>query len=90
MITYPTATPTARPSNNPLAAVESDARNILAAHRGHITAALYSPGNEVKMTPERALAQALENNPEAYEAYRQHHNAAALISTLKAAGVRLS
>jgi hypothetical protein len=39
------------------------------------------------MTKEQAAAQALEDNPEVYEAYRRAHNAGPVLRALRDAGV---
>jgi signal peptide peptidase SppA len=71
---------------------ELEAQSIAFArqNRGQATSGLYVSGTATKVTKERAYAQMLEEHPEAYAAFRAHHNAKGLIATLEAAGVRLA
>jgi len=49
-------------------------------------AAVFARQNHI--TKEQAVAQALEDNPEVYAAYRANHNAAPLVAQLEAAGIK--
>jgi capsid assembly protease len=69
--------------------IETQAEALARQNRGNSMRNLYGFG-ESPMTKERAYAQALEANPEAYAAYRAQHNARTLVATLEAAGYRLS
>ena len=74
---------------------ELEALDMLAAsyarqNRGQVTQALYVPGSESRVTKERAYAAMLEEQPEAYAAFRAAHNAKVLVATLEAAGIRLA
>ena len=53
------------------------------------TRGIYHPDATTRVTPERSVAQALENDPEIYAEYRDRHNAAPLLAQLRAAGVRV-
>ncbi len=66
--------------------LETEATALARQNRGQLTASLYSTG-QAPMTKERAFAQALEADPEVYEAYRAQHNAASVIATLRGAGI---
>jgi hypothetical protein len=71
--------------------VESEAAaDVLRAKmQGGKSAPLYVPGSEAKPTRERAIAQALEEDPEVYAQYRAQHNARPLVQALEAAGIKL-
>jgi len=74
---------------------ELEALDMLAAsyarqNHGRLTQAMYVPGNEARVTKERAYAAMLEEQPEAYAAFRAAHNAKVLVATLEAAGIRLA
>jgi signal peptide peptidase SppA len=69
--------------------LEAEAASFARQNRGQVTPALYVAGTSAKMTPERAVAQALESHPEVYESYRRQHNAAGLVRTLQDAGIEL-
>jgi ClpP class serine protease len=70
--------------------LEAQAVAFARQNHGQVTAAMYVPGSTAKMTKERAYAQMLEEDPQLYEAYRNAHNARALVRTLEAAGIRLA
>jgi len=70
-------------------AVEMLATSYARQRRGQVTQALYVPGSEARVTKERAYAAMLEEQPEAYAAFRFAHNAKVIVATLEAAGVRL-
>jgi hypothetical protein len=79
-----------RPVTTPaMKTLENEAVALARQNAGQMTPALYQPGAMVKMTKERAVAQALESNPEVYEQYRQQHNAADMVRRLQAAGYEL-
>ncbi len=69
--------------------LEAQAQSFARQNRGQVTPALYVSGATVRMTKERAYAAMLEENPQAYEQFRNRHNAAAIIRTLENAGVRV-
>ncbi len=69
---------------------ETSAARVMQQSGGRLTPNLYSPNGETKMTKERAYAAMLEENPEAYEAFRREHNAKAIVTTLEAAGIRIA
>jgi hypothetical protein len=73
-----------------LAQFELDASAHYLRHRGQVTPGLYVDGTAAKMTKERAYAAMLEENPEAYAAFRAQHNAKGMIDALGAAGIRLA
>jgi hypothetical protein len=77
-------------THTPTPTIESEAAALMAKFRGQTTPGLYADNPAVKMTKERAYAQALENDPEAYAAYRAAHNARPTIAALEAAGIRLA
>ena len=60
-------------------------KRLTASPRRPATPSLYVPGSQTKMSPERAYAAMLEENPDAYAAYRAQHSAAQLRRTLEAA-----
>lgn len=71
------------------AELEREARARARSQRG-VTSNLYNPGGKTQLTEARAVAEALEANPEIYEAYRAAHNAADIVGRLQAAGVKLT
>jgi hypothetical protein len=73
-----------------VAKLELNASAHFLRHRGQATPSVYVPGTEAKMTRERAYAAMLEEDPEAYAAYRAQHNAKGVIDALGAAGIRLA
>lgn len=75
---------------DPMAQLETEARALARSNRGVETPCLYCDGTRRGTTPEQAFAAALESNPEAYEAYRNRHNANAILNSLAAAGVRIN
>ena len=78
-------------TQRPLQQIETEAAAFAARHRGQMTPAMYvDGGHQVRMTKERAYAAMLEDHPEAYEEFRNKHNAGAIIATLERAGVRLA
>jgi hypothetical protein len=77
-------------SKQEMAALESLATSYARQNRGQVTRALYVSGSEARVTKERAYAAMLEEQPEAYAAYRAAHNARGLVATLEAAGIRLA
>lgn len=70
--------------------LEAEATAFARQNKGQLTPGMYVTGVAVRMTPERAYAQALEANPEVYDAFRNHHNAADLVRRLQAAGIQLT
>jgi hypothetical protein len=70
--------------------LEAQAVAFARQNHGQVTVAMYVPGSTAKMTKERAYAQMLEDDPQLYEAYRNAHNARALVRALEAAGIRLA
>ena len=71
------------------AALETEAIARSRQARGE-TRGIYRPDNaNVRLTPERAVAEALESDPSIYEEYRAKHNASAILNTLTAAGIRI-
>ncbi len=72
-----------------MAKLELDASAHFLRHRGQVTPGLYVDRSAAKMTKERAYAAMLEENPEAYAAFRAQHNAKPVIDALGAAGIRL-
>jgi hypothetical protein len=69
-------------------ALERDATAHARGTRG-VSAGIYVRESVSRVTPERAVAEALENDPSVYAAYRNAHNSAGVIQTLQAAGVRI-
>jgi len=55
--------------------LETEATAVKLRSRGTVTPNVYVAGETRSMTKEQAAAQALEDNPEVYEAYRRAHNA---------------
>jgi hypothetical protein len=88
---------TLRPSGNATAGtgtptiqqLEAEATARARQNRGQLTPGVYVDNPNVKMTPERAFAGALEANPEVYERFRAQHNAAPMVAALRAAGVAI-
>jgi hypothetical protein len=72
-----------------LAAIEIGAAGNYQARRGQVTNGLYIEDSASRETKERSYAAFLEEHPEAYAAYREHHNAKGFIAMLEKAGVRL-
>jgi len=70
--------------------LEAQAVSFARQNRGTVTGGMYVSGTATKVTKERAYSQMLEEHPEAYAAFRAHHNAKALVATLEAAGIRLA
>jgi len=70
--------------------LEAQAVSFARQNRGTMTGGMYVSGTATKVTKERAYSQMLEEHPEAYAAFRAHHNAKALVATLEAAGIRLA
>jgi len=77
-------------SKQEMAALESLATSYAGQHRGQVTQTSYVPSSEARVTKERAYAAMLEEQPEAYAAFRAAHNAKGIVATLEAAGVRLA
>jgi hypothetical protein len=75
---------------SPARRIEARANEIFSQSRGQLTPGMYAENPGVKMTKERAFAQALEDDPEAYAAYRDQHNAAPLMAQLQKAGILLA
>jgi hypothetical protein len=81
--------------NSAMNQIQSEANAASKQNRGILTPKLYVQGHESAdgmrrgTTPEQAFAAALEDNPDAYETYRQSHNAAGLIGQLERAGVKI-
>ena len=72
-------------------ALEAEAVAFARQNANQQTPNLYAAaGGVTKMTKERAAAQMLEANPEAYRQFRAQHNAKTLVATLEAAGYRLA
>jgi ClpP class serine protease len=67
--------------------LETEAAAVRLRSRGTVTPNVYVPGETRTMTKEQAAAQALEDNPEVYEAYRRAHNAGPVLRALRDAGV---
>jgi signal peptide peptidase SppA len=65
--------------------LQAEATAFVRQNKGMVAENLYVPGQS-RVTPEKAMARALEANPEAYAAYRDEHNGAALVATLQKAG----
>ncbi len=57
--------------------------------QGVTLAPLYVAGAVAAPTREQSIARMLEDDPAIYERYRAHHNARALINTLRAAGIEI-
>lgn len=72
-----------------MTALEAQARQLVNTQRGQQVAMLYGQGTRTSTTPEQAMAAMLESNPEVYEAYRNKHNASALVNRLRSAGFEL-
>jgi hypothetical protein len=53
------------------------------------TRGIYRPDSLTRLTPERAVAQALEDDPSVYADYRERKQAGSILQTLAAAGIRL-
>ena len=73
-------------ANKHLTPIDREAEALLRSARGQETPSLYVEGSTCPMTKERAYAQSLENNPEAYANYRRAHSAAPMIAQLQNAG----
>jgi hypothetical protein len=69
--------------------LEAQAVSLARQNRGTTSAGLYVSGTTARVTKERAYAAMLEEHPEAYEAYRNQHNAAAMVRTLQNAGYQI-
>jgi hypothetical protein len=54
------------------------------------TANIYLETGSTKETTERNIAAALEADPSVYAEYRDKHNAAPILASLKAAGIKLA
>jgi signal peptide peptidase SppA len=67
--------------------LETEATAVKLRSRGTVTPNVYVAGETRSMTKEQAAAQALEDNPEVYEAYRRAHNAGPVLRALRDAGV---
>ena len=70
--------------------IESRATEAYRKHAGEHTPNIYTPVGSTRLTKERAYAQMLEANPEAYAAYRKQHNAAPVLAQLSALGLRVA
>jgi len=77
------------PGSGGVQELEAQAVTFARQSRGQVSNGLYVSGTATKVTKERAYAAMLEEHPEAYEAYRNQHNAAALVRTLQSAGIRI-
>jgi signal peptide peptidase SppA len=67
--------------------LETEAAAVRLRSRGTVTPNVYVAGETRSITKEQAAAQALEDNPEVYEAYRRAHNAGPVLRALRDAGV---
>jgi signal peptide peptidase SppA len=67
--------------------LETEATAVKLRSRGTVTPNVYVAGETRSMTKEQAAAQALEDNPEVYEACRRAHNAGPVLRALRDAGV---
>lgn len=65
--------------------LERDAIAKARSTRGE-TRGIYRTDAITRMSPERAVAQALEDDPGVYAEYRDRHNAEPLLARLRAAG----
>ncbi len=70
--------------------LEAQAVSLARQNRSSASAGLYVSGATTRVTKERAYAAMLEEHPEAYEAYRNQHNAAAMVRTLQNAGYQIA
>ena len=69
--------------------LEAEATAFARQNKGATMDNLYVHGQSRGVTKEQAVARALEAHPETYAAYRNHHNAAALVRTLQNAGLQI-
>ena len=69
--------------------VEAEALAFARQNRGAVMENLYVPGQSRGVTKEQAVARMLEAHPEAYAAFRDEHNGAALVRTLQKAGYEI-
>lgn len=67
--------------------IEREAKTRVRTQRG-LTGNLYvQNGGSTRLSEARAVAEALENDPEIYTQYKQAHNARPVLEQLRAAGV---
>jgi len=69
--------------------LEAEATAFARQNKGATMDNLYVHGQSRGVTKEQAVARALEAHPETYAAYRNQHNAAALVRTLQNAGLQI-
>ncbi len=76
-------------TTNAFAELERQATARARGERAQTPALYVQDGGNVPLTPERAVAEMLEVNPQIYAEYRKRHNAGAILHTLAAAGIRV-
>jgi hypothetical protein len=69
--------------------LEAEATAFARQNKGATMDNLYVHGQSRGVSKEQAVARALEAHPETYAAYRNQHNAAALVRTLQNAGLQI-